>query len=424
MDEFSHVCLDSRNAQKGSLFFALKGERTDGHAFLSQAYKNGAATAVVSQDFSGQAPDGLRLIRVADTLLELQRRARERVKKVAPFIIAITGSYGKTTTKDFLSSLLAPYYTSVATIGSQNSQAGLPMFILNNLQHHHTHLVVEMGMDEKGGIRRLIDIAPPDIAMITSIGLVHAENFEGLSEIAHAKAEIFEHPKTTLCLYNSDTHHADILARIAGQRGRSFGQSGYTSYLLSEELQITENNQTQHLPLPTFDAPHLYDNLLAAIAAARATGLSWQQIDKAFSNLKTPERRLQRTSLNGIEFINDSYNASEVPMKAALSTLSRQSQKRKIGVLAEMLCLGNVSHECHRRVGEHALDCADQLFCLGKECLPIVDVWKDNNRDVYWFSSKEELVSELKSHLREGDVVLLKGSKSHQLWTILEALSQ
>jgi len=420
------VCVDSRNLQSGDLFFAIPGARTDGHHYLEQAAKGGAVGAVINANFRGPIPQHLPVLRVDDTLSSLQALAREAVRQLNPTVIAVTGSYGKTTTKEFVASFLSLRHKTAATPGSQNSQIGLPMSILNTLRPDTPYLVVEMGMDQAGGIRRLTKIAPPDIALITTIGLAHAENFENFADIAHAKAEVFEHPKTSICLYNADSPHADILDTKAKRDKRTFSMheksdAFWSLSIENEMLFITEASAVFQLPCPKFTSPHVYENLLAAIAAARSAGVNWEDIEHSLSSLKLPERRLEPISLGNIHFINDSFNASEVPTRSALTVLSTYTPSRRVAVIGQMLNLGRFSHECHYRVGLHALTSADALYCIGKECETVVNVWKDAGRPVYWTLSLEELTEQLKQDLREGDVVLLKGSRSNHLWKILDA---
>jgi len=420
------ACVDSRKIQPGDLFFALPGARSDGHNYLEQVAKSGACAAIISKSYRGPLPQYLPLLRVDCVLSTLQLLAKEQVKQLRPTVLAITGSYGKTTTKEFIATFLSRSNKTAATPGSQNSQIGLPLSILNTLRSNTPYLVVEMGMDQAGGIRKLIDIAPPNIALITAIGLAHTKNFETLESIAHAKAELFENPKTSICLYNADAPHADILATKARNDKRAFSmhEKSNTFWSLSIEknmLFITEDSAVFQLPCPRFTSAHVYENLLAAIATARSAGVSWEDIEHTLSSLKLPEQRLQPITLKNIHFINDSFNASEVPTRSALTVLSTYAPSRRVAVIGEMLCLGRFSHECHYRVGLHALTTADVLYCLGKECEAIVNVWKEAGRLVYWTLSLEELTEQLKKDLQKGDVVLLKGSRPNLLWKILDA---
>ena len=398
------VCVDSRNIQPGDLFFALPGACTDGHNYLDHAQKNRASGAIINKSYSGPIPQHLPVIRVDDTLCALQALAEELVRRINPTVVAITGSYGKTITKDFASTFLSRSNKTASTPGNQNSQIGLPLSILNTLRSDTPYLVVEMGMDQAGGIRRLTKIAPPDIALVTTVGLAHSGNFESLADIAHAKAEVFEHPKTSICLFNADAPHADLLSSKAKSDRRSFSmheKSGvfWSLSIRKNMLFVTEDSAVFQLPCPQFTSSHVYENLLAAIATVRSAGVSWEDIENTLSSLKLPERRLQPISLNGIHFINDSYNASEVPTRSALTVLSAYAPARRVAVIGQMVNLGRFSLECHYRVGLHALTSADVLYCLGEECEAIVNVWKEAGRSVFWTLSLDELTEQLKNDL-------------------------
>ena len=189
--------VDSRLVKQGNLFFALKGAHVDGHQFLSAAAVNGAVAAVVNESYNG--PDfGLLLIKVPDPLIALQELAKSVLQQRKSKIVAVTGSLGKTTTKDFITTLLKSKYSVSCSPGNSNSQIGLPLTILNHTDGAEDVLVLEMGMTHSGQIKQLLQIAPPDIAVMTTVALVHAGNFNSLEDIARAKAEVLTHPKTTL----------------------------------------------------------------------------------------------------------------------------------------------------------------------------------------------------------------------------------
>ena len=284
-------------------------------------------------------------------------------------------------------------------------------------------------MTHAGNIRRLIEIVPPDIALVTMVSLVHLEQFEGLAQIARAKAEIFESSKTTWNLFNADTPHADVLASIGRGKKRSFSTQNCPGAYWSLDIgdgtvSIREGGVETVLPCPMFPARHVYENMLAAVVAARTTGMGWDAIEEALPLLTLPKMRLEKKRYQGIWFINDSYNASEMSMMSALDMLSGHAPSRRVAVLGQMRELRAFSEECHRRVGEKALGTADVLYCLGKECEPIVQTWKDAGRTCFWTHSLQHLTEQLKKELSLGDVVLLKGSRSNELWKVLDSFAE
>ncbi|MDB6081392.1 MAG: murF [Chlamydiia bacterium] len=416
----SAIAVDSRDVIPGALFFALRGARTDGHLFLEQAALNGAVAAVIEKGFDAEGKNyGMRLFYVDDTLKTLQTAAKKWLALSSGKVIAITGSLGKTTTKGFLYQLLQKKYRVSTTSGSKNSQIGLSLAILNETKGDEEYIILEMGMSHPGQIKTLVEIAPPYLSIVTNIALVHAENFETLAEIAYAKAEIFSHPSTQYAIINRGAACADILIHEA--HCETITYSG-TDFTVSEEgLEFFENGQKIKLPYIYFPASHVYQNLFAAITTARQLGMSTSEIATALPTLMLPEKRLQEIEKKGVLFINDTYNAAEESMKGALEALSKKStQGRKIAVLGHMRELGKFSDECHKNVGKYAINTADMLFCLGENCQPLVDTWKEACLPVYWFLDFNELLEQLQKMVVPGDVVLVKGARSLQLERVVE----
>lgn len=423
---FSGVAVDSRLVKLNDIFFALKGDKVDGHSYLGQAKANGAAAAVVSVNYLG--PDhGLALIKVDDPLKALQQLTKAILDSRKTRIVAVTGSVGKTTTKDFITTLLKVKYRVASSPGNHNSQIGLPLTILNHTNGDEEILVLEMGMTHAGNLTNLVHIAPPDIAVVTMVALTHAGNFASLQEIAQAKAEIFSHPKTTLGILLRDLEHFDAMAHVGSCPKVTFSLSTGADYTLIEQDEYLHIHYAGDLAATYNRLPvlgrHNLQNFLAAVAVARNLQLSWEEIRQAIPLLALPERRLQQIEIGGVLFVNDSYNASTVSVKAAFNSLPKPPPGGKtIAVIGQMLELGQFSEMCHREVAEDALNFVDSMICLGDGCKPIWECWSVARRPVAWFSTLEEVVSELRCQMRAGDVVLLKGSRTHGLWRILEAM--
>ena len=419
------VAVDSRLVQPGGLFFALRGARADGHRFLHEVAQKGAFGAVIRRDFTGEVPESLPVVRVDDPLMALQSLAKARVSEVGARVAAITGSVGKTTTKEFARTLFSAACSITATRGNNNSQIGMALSLLNDIRGDEQWLIVEMGMTEAGEIRKLTEIVLPEISMVASVAPVHAEFFDNVEQIAKAKAEIFEHPGTVWGLYNADTLHPEILRSTGPCQKRAFSLRGdpeayWTLQVYEETISVREGREWFEFPRPSFPAPHVYDNLLAALALARTALIPWEAIRQALPALQLPKRRLEMVQKNGVLFINDAYNACEVSTLSALDVLARHAPARRVAVLGQMNELGPISEECHRRVGEKSLEAADVLFCLGLECKPIVDLWRSAGRSCEWASSLHELTEALRVQLKEGDVVLLKGSRLNELWKCVD----
>ncbi len=415
------VATDSREVQPGQLFVALKGQKVDGHDFVKDALEKGAAVALVSEDMHLRAP----LIRVQDPLCAMQNLARWHINRTRAERIAVTGSLGKTTTKEFLYSILKSKYKVACTSGNQNSQVGMAASLLTNVIGDEDYIVVEMGMTHSGHIKKLVDIVPPDMALLTEIALVHAENFESIHGIAKAKAEIFSHPKTRLAIMSRDSACADYLQLLCKCPSMTYSmrekEADFYLEIVQNALELTVQGNATKLPYVQLPAPHVYLNLLAACAMASCCNMSPEEIGKALSTITMPPKRLEHVQKGGISFINDSYNAAEQSLKAALSYIKSQpANKRKIAVIGQMRELGRFSESCHKAVGEHALDCVDELYLLGEECAPIERICKAANKPCKWFIDFNELAATLQAELEPDDLVLLKGSRSNGLWRVID----
>lgn len=405
---FTGYAVDSRTVKPGNLFFALQGERVDGHNYLSNAFDNGARAAVVRDGFQGESW-GLDLVRVKDPLMTLHALAHEKIETSTARIVAITGSVGKTTTKNFLEVITKSRFKVMATPGNQNSQIGLPLAILNDLTGEEEIVILEMGMSEKGNISRLVDIAPPDISVVTRIDLAHAGNFDSVEEIAMAKGEIFKNPHTGVgILPLGCPGHEELL------------KSG-ACYKKEFSLDSEEGQRLLKDPRVPFSQRHVCHDLLAALEAAECLGIKYEEAAEVFDQLRLPEKRLTTIIKNGVTFIDDSYNACEVSVKAAIDSMPapKSPDSRKVAVLGEMHELGKFSQTCHAEVGKYAIDRVDVMFCLGEMCQPMVNCWKEAQRPVEFYVDREKLAKDLKTYLQPGDVVLVKGSNSMQMGEII-----
>jgi UDP-N-acetylmuramoyl-tripeptide--D-alanyl-D-alanine ligase len=419
----SGYSVDTRSLQAGDLFFALKGERQDGHQFIREARERGAVGAVVEKKFQCEESD-FPFIHVDDPLLTLQNLAKMVLERSDCRVVAITGSVGKTTTKEFTKTLLGQKYRVTASLGNQNSQIGLPLAILNHCNGQEEILILEMGMTKLGQIARLVEIAPPEVALVTKVALVHAENFDLIEEIAWAKAEIFSNIATKQAFLDRESPAFESILSKYPLASFSSVQPD-ADYYLSSEFAIKSRIDHDMIQLGNFHLPGMHNrhNLLAAIAIARYFKMEWEEIVAAIPFLKLPEKRLQWIARPEATFIDDSYNASELSVKAAISSMPIPSKAgRKIGVLGSMLELGKFSDASHRRVGEYALDHLDRIYCYGKEALPIYEIWQLAGKPAYYFECRTSLVAHLRANLIPHDIVLLKGSRSKELWKVLEEL--
>ena len=419
---YNNVVIDSRKAVSGDLFFALKGENVDGHDFLENAAKKGAVSAIISKDYTG-SEYGLECFRVDDTLSAMQNMARDVLQKRKSKIVGVTGSLGKTTTRDFMVELLSQRYRVAATPHNYNGKIGLPLSILN-ADPAAEIIVLEMGIDSPDGLSLLTNIAPPIVAVITTIDFVHSEFYEDIKAIAEAKSKIFDSSSVQLGVVNMDTpHYDDIITHGYGKKVSFSVQSPSADYHISmiDGFMVIFAFGDKVLKLKWHLPEHYKCNFLAAVAAARYFGLSWSDVAKGFAQLKLPKRRFEIIEKKGVTFIDDSYNACKTSIIAALKNLPRPvSGGKTVAVIGEMKELGLHSEQSHHDVAEFALEYVDHLFCLGEGCRPMYDIWTEKKKPICWMQDKKELVAELQKTVNPGDVVLLKGANSNKLSEILQ----
>lgn len=410
---------DSRKVEPGDLFFAIKGEKTDGHLYIEDVAKRGALAAVVSTTYKGK-DYGLLLLYVEDVLESLQLLARNAVESRNIPVIAVTGSIGKTTTKEFISQVLAVKFRVGKTPGNANSQVGLPMAILS-MSGEEEVLVLEMGMSDFGHIQKLVSIVPPTMAVITKIDFVHIASFSGIEDIAKAKSEILSHPKTKCAVINQQAMQYEAIRNTNVQK-ITYGfleGSDYTIDKSTGEISDLAGNKF-FFELP-FSATHLFENFLAAFIVAKQMGLSNQEIAEAAKTLKTHSLRFELVERNGVTYLNDSYNASLESMRAAFLNIPKHLKpKRKIAILGEMTALGNYAEFIHKSVAKIAVEHFDEFLCFGKGCLYMEEVFSSASRPVKFFTDFSCLKSEMQGLVSEGDFVLIKGSNANQLWRLLE----
>lgn len=427
----SGVAIDSRVVAPGQLFVALLGPRFDGHDFLDQARARGAAAALVQRDAA--APAGLPLLRVDDTTRALGLLGGFARGRVNVPVVAVTGSVGKTTTKEIAATLLARRGPVLKTEGNLNNQFGLPLTLVR-LDASHRGAVLELGMSAAGELTYLSRLARPDVAVITRIAPVHLEFFESLEGIARAKAEIFEGlgPEGVAVLNHDDPH----LRRIGeARRGRVawFGRDRAclasaenwrgTAHGMRFDLRLDGRTADVALALP---GPHNVQNFLAAAAAAHLLGLDLDSIAAAALDVRAAAHRGEvRRLAEGVTLYDDCYNASPVAVDAALTALEMTAHARRVAVLGEMRELGPGGPDLHRDTGRSLAGRADVVLGVGALARHILDGARqaglpaDALHHCEDSASAASLAAEL---VRPGDAVLVKGSRGVQLETVVAAL--
>ena len=430
------VSIDSRTSKEGEIFFAIKGNRFDGHDFIADAFKKDACGVVASRSWvdANRSKIGDRfIIGVADTISALGLLGKSCRKRFSIPTVAVTGTAGKTTTKEMTADVLSSKYRVLKTQGNLNTKIGLPLTIFN-LSDEHEVAVLELGATEPGGITNLCRIADPNIGMITNIGPAHLEFFGSLENVVATKWELLEYlDKSSTAILNFDD---DILDKERDAiKGRLLGFSiERESHFRCRELRFDRNGCAQFSLLGTqiglaLPGKHSVYNALAAAAVGDYFGLDMGTIKMALENCRPSPMRMKLIHKKGVKVIDDAYNSNPLSCKAALDTLSRMEVGvggRRIAVLGDMLEMGERGPDLHREVGRYAgLSKIDRLLALGPLSLEMcVGTLEEgmSKENVQHFEVKEALSLYLKNILKKGDVVLIKGSRGMKMEEIVEEL--
>jgi len=432
--EVTSVHFDTRQLEPGSLFVAIAGEVRDGHDFLPQAVEKGAAAAIVSRQekLPPDLPDSFGLILVNDTLRAFQKLAANYRKGFAIPHIAVTGSIGKTTTKDIIAHVLEGRFPLLKTYKNQNNHLGVP-FSLLQLEPHHLAAVLELGMNHAGEIDQLASLVKPDISVITYIGESHLEFFGSREKIALAKAELLPHTSADgLVLLNGDCSYLRQIAHLYPGQIAYYSVTGKAD-LWAEEIRFTEEGMRftvcfssgEKFPafLPLY-GEHSVLNALPAVAIAKRLGMSNEEIANRLASVKLSAMRFELIrSVHGPLYISDAYNASPTSMKAAISTFaSLYPDRKKVLVLADMFELGEESREMHEQVGKHAnqlRDRFDLLVTIGERSLALNQAYEGAK---IHFAAKADALPALLSLRDDEHAFLFKGSRGMELWTLISDL--
>jgi UDP-N-acetylmuramoyl-tripeptide--D-alanyl-D-alanine ligase len=424
------IGTDSRTLKRGELFVALRGENFDGHNFIESAAKAGAAGAIVESNWNGKVPETFALIKTKDTLAAYQKLAGNYRKSLSLKVVAITGSNGKTSTKDFAAAVLARRFRVAKTEGNFNNHVGLPRTILEATAQDEV-AVWEIGMNHPGEVAALSKLAAPDIAIITNIGIAHIEFMGSREVIATEKGALAEAvgAQGTVILNADDPLTKSMATRtrakviLAGTtegtiRAGEISQSGSgTDFTILEGA----HRCRAQLPVPGL---HMVQNALLAVAAGRVFGLSLEECADGLASAPLTKARLQIKEIRGVQFIDDSYNANPDSMKAALRTLMElDADGKRIAVLGEMGELGSESEPGHREVGEAAATFGvDQLIAIGDMAKVIAQAARAAGlRKTSAVRSTSEAAQLLGEIAKPGDLVLVKGSRATRTERVIES---
>lgn len=425
--------LDSRLVEEGYLFFATKGEKVDGHSFIPQVAEKKAACVVCEK-----APGNVDVpyILVEDSFVALKQIATYYRENLSIPVVGITGSVGKTSTKEIISSVLGVRYNVLKTEGNFNNEVGLPLTILR-IRDEHKVAVVEMGINHFGEMHRLSEIAKPDICVITNIGQCHLEFLGSREGILKAKSEIFDfmNPEGYVCV-NGDDDMLSTIKEVHGHKPVSYGltmkNDAYvtdvkSNGILGSTASIYLNDETFDVEIP-LPGEHMVMNALAATCVGDLLGLKPEEIAEGIKNVKPVGGRSNLIVLEDKMILDDCYNANPVSMKAAIDLLNL-ANTRKVAILGDMFELGDGQERMHGEIGTYAVEAGiDVLVCVGELSKNMYDeaikakMAGNGNICVYHMKDREEVIEKIEEVLEKGDTILVKASHGMGFAEVVKAL--
>lgn len=426
--EIKAVSTDTRKIEEGTMFIALKGENFNGNNYVLDAFNKGAKIAIVDEvkcDLN-ELKENVALIKVENTGRALMDLAKFYREKLGLKVVGITGSAGKTSTKDLVAAVLSDKYKVFKTKGNFNNEIGLPLMILE-LDSTYDVAILEMGMRGLGQIRELVEIASPDLGIITNIGISHIEILKTRENILKAKMEIatFFDKNNTLVVCGND----DFLGALPEAEykivktgvGENFeiGAKNIALEELSSKFTVYDGKKEEEFSL---DMPgeHNISNLMLGIAIAKELGVSFEEMKKGLNNIEATSMRLELIKKDGFSILNDCYNSSPVAVKSAIDVMKNLEGKRRMAVLGTMRELGHKSEEAHEEIGKYAKENGiEKVLCFGD--------FSENIKEGYGegctvYKNKEELINDLLNIICEGDIILVKASRSLKFEEITKAL--
>ncbi len=420
-ERFATYHTDSREVKPGGVFFALRGAEMDGHRFIADAVERGAAAVIVERRTETAA--GIVEVVVPDTWKALYDLATSVLERVHPLVVGITGSNGKTSTKEMTAAVLGARFTVHRTSGNLNTETGVPLTLLG-LEPEHTALVVEMGLQKPGDIGRLVALTRPRIGVITNIGVVHMEFFESQEDLARSKGELVAGlPPDGRAVLNADDRAFPLLASLSGAPVTTFG-SDAGDFKVSEYRPLAHGSafsvrgERMHVAL---SGRHQAVNAAAALAAGEAAGVPVSEAAARLASVSVDHRLQEATTPAGVILVDDAYNASPESMLAAFEAMAeRRGGRRVLAVLGHMGELGAVAEQSHRRVGERARAVFDMVAVVDSPLGRILaeaahaEVVPDNAAAARW----------VREHAGPGDRVLIKGSHSRHLEEVVAELTR
>jgi len=420
------VSTDTRQIKHGDLFVALRGLNHDGHDFVIEAFDRGAVAVVVDNDFVTNDDVGT-MFMVQSSLVALGQIAKGYRSKFQIPVICITGSSGKTTTKEMIGAVLEKRFNVLKSLGSENNEIGVPRTLLK-LKEHHEVVVLELAARRQGDIKYLCDIAQPTFGVLLNIGSAHLEYFESIEGVAKAKGELLEYlDESLIALINADDRV--VCQEVQRTKGRLLTFGFQSESVFRGEGLVLDQESCGHflfrgtkidLKIP---GKHNAYNALAAISAGLELGIDIQDSAQILSEFRAIEQRSEVIEVGGVSIINDCYNANPESMRAALDVLLNKTGSRKIALLGDMLELGLNSERLHGELGLHAAAIVDELITIGSMGKYINDAARSaGHSNTLHFESTDSVVKYLKNSLVTGDIILVKASQGIGLGRVVEAV--
>lgn len=427
---YNSLCIDTRKIKAGDIFVAIKGENFNGNEFALNAISSGAVLCILEEtNFNSEDYKNVSIIIVQDTRKALLNIARYYRKMLKTKIIGITGSTGKTSTKDLVAAALGSKFKVFKTKGNFNNEIGLPLMLFG-LDDSYDIAVLEMGMNNLGEIHRMAEAALPELAIITNVGMTHIENLKTRENILKAKLEItdfFNNENKLIINKNSDMlkkiHNSFKVISTGIEDSADYCAfdivlgDDYVKFKISESGKKYEEEFYIEVP-----GSHTVNNALLAIACARNYGLSFNEINKGFRALEKTAMRLDIIKGNSYTIINDCYNANPDSMKSGLDVLKNYKCEKRVAILGSMRELGQEGNQAHKSIGEYAKACGiNLLITLGEYCADYKEGFGEN---CYAFEEYQEAVNFAKKYLNKNDAVIVKASRSMKFENIVEKLKE
>ncbi len=424
---FNGISIDSRTIKDGEVFIAIIGERFDGHDFVKDAIKRGAKGVVVKKGTNIRHGKDFFVVYVNDTKAALGEIASYWRNKVSPTIIAITGSCGKTSTKEMVHAVLSKKYKTLKNKANLNNYYGVSLTLLSLTNEKFA--VVEVGINKKHEMKEVAQIIRPDFSLITNIAPVHLEGLGSLQDIYMEKKVLFDYAKTGVFLNNEDSRIKEYKRKAI--KIRTFGRGGYISYkkpeILNErsmKITLIEKKRMTHTLIFPYVGINLASNISASALVGRVFGVDWEDIKDALENVSLPGMRMEVKEACGVKIILDAYNANPYSMKNAIDTFALLNFRRKNLILGDMKELGRWSAYYHSMLGRYLMNFSfHNIYLIGKEIEKTYKVLKDyGKKGVHYFESLEDCINERDSIFKGCDAILLKGSRAVALEKILERI--